>query len=67
MTSGETTVQDHPTCECGCCGPAEEAAEQAVEAKGASACSCDCGCSGTAGCTCGCADADCTCGCGNAA
>jgi hypothetical protein len=59
-------VQEHSTCGCGCCGPANdrEAASEATKGNEHTACRCGCGCGGAGGCSCGCTDAGCTCGCG---
>ena len=70
MTTTDTTQEQHPVCECGCCGPAGATAVMeppAAEVKNTDdTCQCDCGCAGTAGgggCECGCADKGCDCGC----
>jgi hypothetical protein len=58
-------VQEHATCGCGCCGPAndQKAASEASKGNERTACRCGCGCGGEGECNCGCTDAGCTCGC----
>jgi hypothetical protein len=58
-------VQEHDTCSCGCCGPANEqkAANEASKGNERTACRCGCGCGSDGGCNCGCTDAGCSCGC----
>ena len=72
MTTTENTEQQHPVCECGCCGPAGATAVMeppTAREKGTDAtCQCDCGCTAApgngGGCECGCAETGCDCGCG---
>lgn len=56
-------TEQHPTCECGCCGPVTAASAKSEE-KAGDTCRCSCGCGGESGCSCGCAEASCSCGCG---
>ena len=69
MTTVDDVQEQHPVCECGCCGPAgatavmEPPRPEAGKRK-KQGCRCECGCGGDEGCECGCATDGCDCGCG---